>query len=266
MALKGLVIRQPWIGMILRGEKTWEMRSQPCHHRGSIALIEKGTGTVVAIARMVDDLPALSEIEMRATIGQHGIPEAQIADAVQKGWTRPWVLSEVVRLPAPVPYNHTSGGSWVNLTSAEEAAVLAARGHRDAPQERSYRDEVEDRYAPFLASNHQWDADWPADNDKPQPATGKSNASIRVADSAALEITWDDDNTPHRAQRRLEPLGLLAVLTVLVCQVGFVVHVVLGLFTETFSFFSAFKWLVPMFVAILVAMATGQGHLLAEEK
>jgi hypothetical protein len=124
--VKGLVIRQPWIGMILRGEKIWEMRGQPWRYRGPIALIEKGSGTVVGLARLVDDGPPLTETELRATFDKHRIPASELPIALREGWVRPWVLADVTRLSRRVPYKHTSGGSRVNLSSEEEAAVLSA--------------------------------------------------------------------------------------------------------------------------------------------
>ena len=39
--LQGLVIDEPWIGMLLAGKKTWEMRSAPTSKRGTIGLIRK---------------------------------------------------------------------------------------------------------------------------------------------------------------------------------------------------------------------------------
>jgi hypothetical protein len=57
---RGLIIDQPWIGKILRGEKTWEMRSTRTSIRGPIALIEKGSGTVVGVASILSSLCPMS--------------------------------------------------------------------------------------------------------------------------------------------------------------------------------------------------------------
>ena len=51
--MQGLIIRQPYIDMILDGRKTWEMRSKRCNRRGQIALIQQGTKTVVGVADVV---------------------------------------------------------------------------------------------------------------------------------------------------------------------------------------------------------------------
>ena len=50
-SMKALIVDEPWISAILRGEKTWEMRKTGCNLRGSIALIRKGAGHVVGSRR-----------------------------------------------------------------------------------------------------------------------------------------------------------------------------------------------------------------------
>jgi hypothetical protein len=45
--MKALIIREPWIGHILAGRKTWEMRTSPTNIRGRIGLIRKGRAIVV---------------------------------------------------------------------------------------------------------------------------------------------------------------------------------------------------------------------------
>lgn len=109
MALKGLIIREPWMGEILAGRKTWELRSKPFRHRGEIALIRKGSGFVVGIANMVDCLPPLNERRLRETVHLHRVPPDEINEVIAKGWTYPWVLSDVQSLPSPVPYSHKPG-------------------------------------------------------------------------------------------------------------------------------------------------------------
>ena len=52
--MKALVIDEPWITAILKGEKTWEMRKRNCKIRGEIALIRKGSGLVVGTAHVVE--------------------------------------------------------------------------------------------------------------------------------------------------------------------------------------------------------------------
>lgn len=119
MALKGLVIDQPWIGKILKGEKIWEMRSRSTSVRGEIALIAKGTGTIVGFARLVDSLAPLSEDEMQAHFSRHRIPPERVSEPGFR-WFTPWVLAEVRALEHPIPYRHPFGAvTWVNLDQAQ---------------------------------------------------------------------------------------------------------------------------------------------------
>ncbi|MGL1404420.1 ASCH domain-containing protein [Vibrio parahaemolyticus] len=61
---RALIIRKPWIHLILAGLKTWEMRSTKTKIRGTIALIEQGTGLIVGLANLTDSLEPLSHAEL----------------------------------------------------------------------------------------------------------------------------------------------------------------------------------------------------------
>lgn len=131
---KALIIDDPWIGHILDGSKTWEMRSSAASHRGSFGLIRKGTGAVYGIARLVDVGAPLSPSEMLATFQYHRIPENMIRSGQVEKWTTPWKLADVRRLASPVPYRHKSGAvTWVELDEAASAAIAGQLGELPAP-------------------------------------------------------------------------------------------------------------------------------------
>ncbi len=122
---KALIIARPWIGYILDGEKTWEMRSQKTAIRGWIALVEKGTGTVTGIARLVDSLEPLSRDDMLDSIGKHKIPAQMIESGEVDPWRYPWVLADVLRLRKPVFYRHPPGAvTWVNLEDGARQEIV----------------------------------------------------------------------------------------------------------------------------------------------
>jgi hypothetical protein len=125
--LKGLVIDEPWIGLILRGEKTWEMRKTACHQRGMIALIRKGSGQIVGTAEITDSLPPLESLAAYSEAEpHHRIPSDRQPRAFGDGWRTPWVLTNVRRIAEPVSYKHPSGAViWVNLDQETTAAVRA---------------------------------------------------------------------------------------------------------------------------------------------
>jgi ASCH domain len=128
--MKGLIIDQPWIGLILSGKKTWEIRKTACHHRGRIALIRKGSGQVVGTADIVDSFPPLeSASDYARGEALHCIPPERQAQALADGWRTPWVLKNFWQLPRPVSYRHPYGAViWVNLEEDVSNAVAAQDG------------------------------------------------------------------------------------------------------------------------------------------
>jgi hypothetical protein len=115
--MNGLIIRDPWIGKILSGVKTWEMRTRPTLQRGRIGLIRKGTGLVVGVAELVDSLPALDLRAFTSSREWHGIPAAMDSEVFKAGWVYPWVLRNVRSLPQSIRAGQKSGQvTWVRLS------------------------------------------------------------------------------------------------------------------------------------------------------
>lgn len=113
---KGLIIADPWIGYILEGDKTWEMRSRRCSYRGWFSLIRKGTGAVFGVARLVDSGHPLSRDEMISAIEKHRIPESEVLSGAVDCWNIPWIISDVTKLDTPIPYRHKNGAvTWVEI-------------------------------------------------------------------------------------------------------------------------------------------------------
>jgi ASCH domain len=125
--MKGLIIDEPWIGKILRGEKVWEMRTTGTAVRGRIALIRKGSGTVVGTTSLVDSIGPLDMIACRAHRDKHAIPSSQ-DDALLR-WNHAWVLEGACPLVHPVPYEHPNGAViWINLAESVAQAMVADHG------------------------------------------------------------------------------------------------------------------------------------------
>jgi len=116
--MRGLIIREPWIDLILDGKKTWEIRSRTTKIRGRIALIRGGSGTIVGYATLVDSIGPQTIYELSRQGDKHGVPDKPLREFVAKYENRAhaWVLKDVERLESPIPYNHPSGAViWVNL-------------------------------------------------------------------------------------------------------------------------------------------------------
>lgn len=123
---KALVVDDPWIELLLSGQKTWEMRSKATTHRGWFGLIRKGSGLVVGVARLTGCGGPLSEDEMIASFGKHRISESVVRSGAVAKWNTPWFLEGVRPLPQPVPYVHPFGAvTWVYLAEAVTQAIEA---------------------------------------------------------------------------------------------------------------------------------------------
>lgn len=113
---RGLIIRRPYIDMILSGKKTWEMRSTHTKVRGRIALIEAGYGMIVGEADLVDSL----EFDFKDSVtcwehqSKHGLTFEDFPKLDK--WSHAWVLENVIKYKRPIPYNHPQGAViWVKL-------------------------------------------------------------------------------------------------------------------------------------------------------
>lgn len=130
--MKGLIIRQPWIDLILDGKKTWEMRSKATNVRGEIALIRAKSGLVFGTARLMKSGAPLGRLDYMAHTDKHAIPEAMLDEVIENGWVHPWVLDQIRVLPRPVPYTHPSGAvTFVNLDPSVVAAVKSGGSVKD---------------------------------------------------------------------------------------------------------------------------------------
>jgi len=86
-AMKGLIIRQPWIDLILSGEKVLEMRSKRTNIRGEIGLFQSGSGLILGTCNLTNCIGPL-----------------------------PIQARDVQRFEEPIPYKHSRGAVvWVNL-------------------------------------------------------------------------------------------------------------------------------------------------------
>jgi hypothetical protein len=118
----GLLIREPWISLILRGEKTWEMRKTTTSKRGWIALIASQSGAVQGVAQLVDCLPPIRLENYHKHFERHRIPAAEVS--FDDSYTVPWVMAHARRLPEPVLYRHPPGAViWVTLAPDVVAAI-----------------------------------------------------------------------------------------------------------------------------------------------
>jgi len=111
---KALIVRAPYAGWIVDGKKTWELRGRSTNIRGTIAIIEGGTGTVIGTCELSDVVGPLALADLKANArklnssGPRALPYGE--------HTHAWVLRGAKRLRKPVPYRHPPGAViWVAL-------------------------------------------------------------------------------------------------------------------------------------------------------
>lgn len=120
--IRALLIRHPWVDMILDGKKTWEMRGSRTSIRETVGLIASGSGTVIGVCDVVDCIGPLSQGEYRENARKAG--ERPSTAKLDYRTNFAWVVANPRHLKKPVPYKHPSGAiTWVRLSGSVEKAV-----------------------------------------------------------------------------------------------------------------------------------------------
>lgn len=125
--MRGLIINAEPLAKILSGRKSLELRKKNNKTRGPIALIQKGTGNIVGVAKIGDCVGPMTFSDFTARIHEHGVESQRLRQVFDDGYVVGWKLSEIGRLRSAVSYVHKSGAvTWVTLGDADRAALQAA--------------------------------------------------------------------------------------------------------------------------------------------
>ncbi|BCB02541.1 ASCH domain-containing protein [Bacillus sp. KH172YL63] len=120
--MRGLVIKSPWVDLILDGKKVWEIRGSNTKIRGTVGLIKSGSGTVVGTVKIVDS-QELTLSQYRNGSARHGV-ESEASLQLPYKRTYAWVLEDPVIYQTPRPYKHPMGAViWVDLSKAMEGKL-----------------------------------------------------------------------------------------------------------------------------------------------
>lgn len=110
---RALIVRKEWLDKIFDelDPKLWEMRSTKTKVRGTVGLIEAGSGLIVGSVELYacSDKPIenLSIFKMN-----HKVENLQL---IWK-WPYAWMLRNAKRFDEPIPYKHKKGAViWVKL-------------------------------------------------------------------------------------------------------------------------------------------------------
>ena len=120
------MVRAPYAGRIVDGEKTWEMRGRFTRLRGAIGIIAGGTGTIVGVATLVDCLGSLDLAQHQAGWRRRGA-KAPSPEPLPYPTTYVRVLADARRITPAVPYAHPLGAViWVSLRPDVQRALANA--------------------------------------------------------------------------------------------------------------------------------------------
>ena len=108
-----LVVKNPWLALILAGKKVWEIRAAATKVRGKIHLALSGGG-----GRIVGQCHITHSFAIdKGVLGKH-VAKHCVKDLGMITYRRPhvWVLSKARRYKTPFEYSHPRGAiNWVKL-------------------------------------------------------------------------------------------------------------------------------------------------------
>ncbi len=114
-SISGLVIKEPWIDLILSGKKTWEIRGTRTKTKTNVALIKSGSGRIIGTCDIVGCLGPFLLDDLKASKQLHCVPDDQL-QIVNYRKIYAWVISNARGLEDPIEYQHPSGAViWVDL-------------------------------------------------------------------------------------------------------------------------------------------------------
>ena len=108
-----LVVKSPWLELILSKKKTWEIRHAHTKQRGKVHLALSGAGGLILGQCHITNSVAIDKKVLRTNFAKHRIRDLSIVK-----YQRPhaWVMSKVLRYRKPFFYTHPQGAiKWVKL-------------------------------------------------------------------------------------------------------------------------------------------------------
>ena len=110
--MKGLIIKSPYIELILEGKKKWEIRGKRTNVRGKIALIKSGSKKIYGEVHLTNCIEIGLDEYNEYCFDLYGRKEERLP--YKK--TYAWVVENPKIYDSPVDYIHPKGAViWVNL-------------------------------------------------------------------------------------------------------------------------------------------------------
>lgn len=114
----GLIVKDPFATMIVKGEKTWEVRTKHTKLRARIGIVKSGSKTVIGEVSLLDCIE-LTEHMLHTCFPLHKIQDInQVFKHTGNTDVQyyAWVLEKACQYDRPQPYQHPRGAiTWVRL-------------------------------------------------------------------------------------------------------------------------------------------------------
>ena len=106
---RGLIVQQPWLNLILSGQKTMDLRSSTTHIRGDVAILHDGK--IWGYVDLYDVIGPMSQAEIMYREEEHKVPYQSIGN-----YDYGWKFRNLRLLKKPRKYKHPQGAQiWVKL-------------------------------------------------------------------------------------------------------------------------------------------------------
>ena len=129
--MRALLIRRPWIDLILAGKKVWEIRGSRTSFRETIALIPNHSGTVIGVCDLVDCIGPLTAEQFRKNARKAGMRPSEATLGYYRQ-TYAWVFEK----PRNVEVAHSISASvqgrviWVRLDGSRVEREILTNNSR----------------------------------------------------------------------------------------------------------------------------------------
>ncbi len=111
-----LLVKEPWVSLLLDGQKVWELRRSSTKVRGRIGLTPAGSGLIFGRANLRHVHGPFTAEELREHRDKHLVDDEFLEEYAAGKPLYAWELRAVHRYLSPAPFHHPRGAViWVKL-------------------------------------------------------------------------------------------------------------------------------------------------------
>ena len=115
----GLIVREPYATLIVKGLKVWEIRKRRTNVRGEIFIISKGR--IIGKVKLVNVLGPFTAEELAKHEEKHRVEYEDLKNYAGNSKLFAWVLSDAVEFEKPIKVDVPRGAQiWVRLSTLND--------------------------------------------------------------------------------------------------------------------------------------------------